>query len=106
MNIGEKFYCSKCMKEVENEYKCPYCDSDLVWDGVDLKCSNSNCSSMSYFDLKQWCEVIGETDNFAWLLMEQYLAKFNIISIESLYNKKDEILDWFKTNDLSITDSK
>ena len=25
MNIGEKFYCSKCMCEIENEDICPYC---------------------------------------------------------------------------------
>lgn len=86
--------------------KCPYCNSDLVWEGVDLKCSNENCISKDYSNLQQWCEVIGETDNFAWLLMRQYLDKFNINTLAELYFKKDEILDWFNKSDLSITDYK
>lgn len=28
MNIGEKFYCSKCMRELEEESLCPYCGHD------------------------------------------------------------------------------
>lgn len=28
MNIGEKFYCSQCMREVEGEGTCPYCGYD------------------------------------------------------------------------------
>lgn len=28
MNIGEKFYCSKCMRELENEGICPHCGYD------------------------------------------------------------------------------
>lgn len=28
MNIGEKFYCSKCMRELEDEGVCPYCQYD------------------------------------------------------------------------------
>ena len=28
MNIGEKFYCSKCMREIESEEICPYCGYD------------------------------------------------------------------------------
>lgn len=86
--------------------KCPYCNKDLIWDGVDLKCSNEDCISKEYSNLQQWCEVIGETDNFAWLLMRQYLDKFNITTLAELYAKKDEILGWFNMNNLSITDHK
>ncbi|MDO5540437.1 MAG: BspA family leucine-rich repeat surface protein [Eubacteriales bacterium] len=28
MNIGEKYYCSKCMMEIEDEIICPYCGHD------------------------------------------------------------------------------
>lgn len=28
MNIGEKFYCSKCLKEIQEEAICPYCGYD------------------------------------------------------------------------------
>lgn len=28
MNIGDKFYCSKCMRELDDECTCPYCGHD------------------------------------------------------------------------------
>ena len=85
---------------------CPICKEPLNWIGVDLKCLNPDCYNKQLSNLQQWCEIIGETDNFAWLLMKQYLDKFNIKTLEDLYNKENEVLDWFKINELSITDNK
>lgn len=85
---------------------CPVCKQPLIWNGVDLACNNDSCYSREYYNLQQWCEVIGETDSFAWLLMRQYLDKFDIGTLEDLYNKEDEILDWFRKSELSITDHK
>lgn len=86
--------------------KCPVCEHDLEWVGVDLKCVNSNCKNIDMSCLQQWCETIGETDGFAWLLMKQYLDGFNIQSLAELYDKRFEVLDILNHKTLSITDEK
>ena len=39
MNIGEQFYCSQCMRPLEEEGKCPYCgyDPSLPYSGPQLE---------------------------------------------------------------------
>ena len=86
--------------------KCPICNSELVWDGVDLKCINEQCPNKDLSNLQQWCEVIGETDGLQWTLMKQYLDIYNIKSINDLYNKQNNIWSYFSTNELSITEQK
>lgn len=39
--------------------KCPACGADLVWDGVDLVCSNSDCSSKNFEKLFKWVWELG-----------------------------------------------
>lgn len=85
---------------------CPACDSQLEWVGVDLKCNNPNCKGADLLDLRRWCEIIGETDGFAWLLMKQYLDIFDIKSIAELYQKQANTNTFFTTRALSITDVK
>lgn len=94
--------------DVELPKVCPVCNSNLSWVGVDLKCINSECAGADYLDLKRWCEVIGETDGFAWLLMKQYLDGFNIKNLANLYDRRAEIDNYFYSHSqsLSITDNK
>lgn len=88
--------------------KCPFCNHNLIWDGVDLKCAFEGCPNIEYSDLQQWCTTIGETDGMAWTLMAQYLSKFRIMSISDLYctETKEKIDSWSYLGDLSITDKK
>lgn len=85
---------------------CPACGHKLEWVGVDLKCVNDSCSGADLLDLQRWCELIGETDGFAWLLMKQYLDIFEIKSIADLYSKEPNVNNYFATRTLSITDTK
>lgn len=85
---------------------CPICESELVWEGVDLKCNNPECANIKLSDLQQWCENIGQTDGLQWTLMKQYLDLDNIHSIEELYANKDLILQKYNYSDISITTQK
>ena len=94
------------MGNVELPTKCPMCGSQLTWEGVDLKCSNKECPNIELSDLRQWCEVIGETDGLQWTLMKQYLDAFGIFSIDDLYKKENFVKNVLDTRKLSITDEK
>ena len=85
--------------------KCPHCGADLQWVGVDLKCVAEDCSNVTESDLKIWCETIGETDGFAWVLMKKYLDEFKVSSIDTLYEKKLEIIRYMELKK-SVTDKK
>lgn len=85
---------------------CPVCGEKLVWDGVDLKCNNSNCPNIKLSDLQQWCECVGETDGLQWTLMKQYLDKYGVSDIAELYKRAVEILYDLSTRKLSITEAK
>lgn len=86
--------------------KCPVCGSQLQWVGVDLKCTNPQCPNIELSNLQQWCESIGETDGLQWTLMKQYLDKYHINSIRSLYSNKDIVMSDLTTRQLSITEQK
>lgn len=85
---------------------CPVCGEKLEWVGVDLKCTNSNCEGVDSLDLQRWCECVGETDGLQWTLMKQYLDLYGVSSIDSLYDKSQEILDNLNSRDLSKTEQK
>lgn len=42
---------------------CPECQSELVWDGVHLKCPNPNCRNQAIQDLLIWSNVLSPLDN-------------------------------------------
>ena len=50
--------------------RCPVCGGLLSWEGVDLKCNNSDCANLEYSNLQQWCEIIGETDGLQYTIMK------------------------------------
>lgn len=86
--------------------RCPVCNSELAWDGVDLKCINSNCPNIKLSDLQQWCENVGETDGLQWTLMKQYLDFYGVFDIDNLYSKQQYILNDMNSRKLSITELK
>lgn len=92
--------------EVSLPTKCPMCGQDLVWEGVDLKCNNSNCANIKLSDLQQWCENVGKTDGLQWTLMKQYLDMYGINDIDTLYAKQDFVWQDLNTRKLSITEHK
>lgn len=88
--------------------KCPVCGHTLIWDGVDLKCAFKDCMNIEYSDLQQWCEIIGETDGLAWILMKQYLDKYGIYTLADLYDTKkgDMVIQDLNCRQISITEVK
>ena len=92
--------------QVDLPNNCPYCNDKLQWDGVDLVCKNPNCPNIESSDLQQWCEVIGETDGLQWTLMKQYLDKYNVHNIKSLYDNKKYIWEDLNCRQLSLTELK
>lgn len=93
--------------DVDLPEKCPVCGHTLIWDGVDLKCAFKDCKNIDYSDLQQWCTTIGETDGLAWVLMKQYLDRFGIEDIKTLYSERvSESVKTFSMMNLSITDKK
>lgn len=92
--------------DVDLPEKCPICNEQLSWEGVDLKCNNSDCANLDYSNLQQWCEIIGETDGLQYTIMKQYLDKYGISTLEDLYNNQDFVLNDLRTRKLSITETK
>jgi DNA ligase (NAD+) len=85
---------------------CPACQEKLIWDGVDLKCGNVNCSNIDASDLQQWCECIGETDGLQYTIMSSYLQVYGVTNLRTLYEKKREILEDLNNRQLSLTEQK
>ena len=48
--------------EVTLPTRCPVCDTELIWEGVHLKCPNSDCSDIQIQDLLVWCNNIAPID--------------------------------------------
>jgi len=65
--------------------KCPACKSDLIWEGVDLKCTNDNCWRKSYKEVEHFIRAMGAEN-----ITEKTLMKLGVSHIEMLY----EIDEW------------
>lgn len=65
--------------------KCEVCGSSLVWRGVDIVCSNELCGNVNMQDLKVWIHCLGMVDGIADTSIFQYLERYHIDSIDSLY---------------------
>lgn len=67
--------------------KCPVCNGDLEWKGVDLVCNNDNCKNKTYSNLMVWSDIIGKVDGLGRNLKESFFEECDIESLEDFYNK-------------------
>lgn len=67
--------------------KCPVCNGDLEWKGVDLVCNNDNCKNKTYSNLMVWSDIIGKVDGLGRNLKEAFFEECEIESLEDFYNK-------------------
>ena len=65
--------------------ECPACKSELVWEGVDLKCTNDGCWRKSYKELEHFLRSMGAEN-----ITEKTLMKLGIDHLEMLY----EVDEW------------
>lgn len=52
---------------------CPDCGTELIWDGVHLKCPNTECSSSIEQDLLIWLQYLVPTDNLGDTLKMKFI---------------------------------
>lgn len=71
---------------------CPCCNTELVWDGVHLKCPNPECKNSHVQDLLVWCNNIAPTDGLGDTLKLKFFEEFEIKSIEDIYNPSTIVL--------------
>lgn len=69
---------------------CEFCGSELTWDGVNLVCSNTNCSNIVDEQLKAWITNIAPVDGIGWKTIRKCLdtspwIPFPVNTLEDLY---------------------
>ena len=70
-----------------DEMACPYCNTKLEWDGVDLVCKNEECSNRDEQNLRVWVRTIAPIDGISETLNFTFFNELNINSLDDLYNK-------------------
>ena len=65
--------------------KCPSCDSEVIWKGVDIVCTNTDCRSSVFKKMSYFLRELGAEN-----ITEKTLEKLNIDTIEKAY-EIDEI---------------
>lgn len=86
--------------------KCPVCNSDLEWKGVDLVCTNKDCDNIKQSDLEIWTDMIGSIEGVKWLTRKKYLDNLNIRTVEDLMHYVEDVLPSDREGYVSITDQK
>lgn len=89
--------------EPEMPTTCPSCHSALIWDGVHLKCPNTECRDIQIQDLLVWCNNLAPTDGLGDTLkikfFEEWHSRFGMeISVEGLYLFNHPALSSFGVN--------
>lgn len=74
-------------KEKLDNMTCPYCESNLEWDGVDLICKNHECSNRDEKNLIVWINSLAQTDGMSEVLIFKFLDELNINTLNKLYMK-------------------
>lgn len=77
-----------------DEMICPFCGSKLVWEGVDLICNNPDCLNRDISNLKIWVANIGQVDGISEKLIFKFFEELNINSLDDLYSKSYEELEF------------
>jgi len=70
-----------------DEMLCPFCNSKLEWDGVDLVCKNKECSNRDEQNLKVWVRTIAPIEGISETLTDSFFKELNINSLNELYDK-------------------
>lgn len=73
---------------------CPYCENKLSWQGVDLVCTNVECANRDEQNLKVWISNIAQIDGISEKLIFKFLEELNINSLEELYSKTYNELEY------------
>ncbi len=81
-------------KERLDNMSCPYCESKLEWDGVDLVCKNPECANRDEQNLKVWIANIAQVDGISEKLIFKFLDDLNIHNIDELYSKSFDELEY------------
>jgi len=73
-------------KEPSMISQCPECGSKLIWDGVHLRCDNTECANASIQDLLVWINTLVPTDNLGDKLILKFLDDLDLddLSVESV----------------------
>lgn len=88
-------------KERLDNMSCPYCESKLEWDGVDLVCKNPECANRDEQNLKVWIANIAQVDGISEKLIFKFLDELNIHNIDELYSKSFDELEYKGVEDNS-----
>ena len=88
-------------KEKLDNMTCPYCESKLEWDGVDLVCKNPECANRDEQNLKVWIANIAQVDGISEKLIFKFLDELNIHNIDELYSKSFDELEYKGVEDNS-----
>lgn len=98
---------------------CPSCNSQLEISGVDLICTNKNCSNIDKKDLEIWVNTIGKIDGLGSTLKFKFLDELEYTTVEDLYTnsnilevnrsiqreKFNQMLDIVRTGNIKIVDA-
>jgi len=86
-------FIEKTIKPVAPDFPtlCPSCDEALVWDGVHLKCPNSNCEDMMIQDLLVWCNNVAPVEGLGDTLKMKFFEELHdkqglVISVDGVYS--------------------
>lgn len=81
-------------REKLDNMTCPFCETKLIWDGVDLVCPNSDCANRDIQNLRIWVKYIAPIEGMSETLNFKFFEELNIDSLETLYNHSYEDLEY------------
>lgn len=81
--------------------RCPVCESDLVMEGVHLKCTSPGCGNVDYQTLRVWFNFIGRIDGLAEATAFSYFNRFKIETVDELYAKDVAIFEGLKAEGIT-----
>lgn len=72
--------------------RCPDCGEELIWEGVHLKCPNSECSNADRQDLSIWLENIAHVDGLGDAIKFKFLEAMygEHLSVEVVMNPEHD----------------
>jgi len=78
-----------------NSLVCPACKQNtLEWSGVELHCTNKDCGNKDYQSLRVWVNNIAQVDGISETLVFKFFEELNINSLEDLYSKSFNELEY------------